>query len=216
MNYLDLVNSVLTLLREDTARDIGSGDAVEELVAMFINDAKRTVEDTHAWNALRTEWSETIPANAPSFALSDTKGVAATIQEVRVQGGALLQEVTNATLRQRKANSNGLAPASLYAVNGVARPSGNISVSVHPTSSTAQVVDVYGFSKEPDLVLASDETLLPSRPIIYLAYALASRERGEVGGQTSAEIFGMAGQYLKDAVAHDAALNQLEYNWYTV
>lgn len=216
MNYLDLVNSVLTLLREDTVRDIGSGDAVEELVAMFVNDAKRTVEDTHAWNALRTEWTETISANASSFALSDTKGIAVTLEDVRVQGGAKLEEVTNATLRQRKANGTGLGPANVYAVNGVARPSGNISVAVHPTSASAQTVDVYGFSKEPDLAIASDETLLPTRPIIYLAYALATRERGEVGGQTSAEIFGMAGQYLKDAVAHDAALNHLEYNWYTV
>ena len=60
----------------------------------------------------------------------------------------------------------------------------------------------------------ADELLVPEQPVIYLALALASRERGEVGGQTSTDIFGMASNYLKDAIAHDAALNNLEYDWY--
>jgi hypothetical protein len=48
---------------------------------------------------------------------------------------------------------------------------------------------------------------------MYLAYALAVRERGEVGGQTAGEIFQMAAGYLSDAIARDAELNYLDDIW---
>jgi hypothetical protein len=45
---------------------------------------------------------------------------------------------------------------------------------------------------------------------------MAARERGEVGGQTATELFSLAGVYLSDAIAHDAALNDLDNIWTTV
>ena len=41
-------------------------------------------------------------------------------------------------------------------------------------------------------------------------------ERGEVGGQTAAEIFQMANQFLMDAIALDSSLTDLDNVWMTV
>jgi hypothetical protein len=45
---------------------------------------------------------------------------------------------------------------------------------------------------------------------------MAARERGEVGGQTAAELFALANVYLSDAIAWDASLNDLDNIWATV
>jgi hypothetical protein len=54
------------------------------------------------------------------------------------------------------------------------------------------------------LVLDTDSLLIPSKPIIHLALALAARERGETGGTTTPEYFVVADNYLSDAIAMDA------------
>jgi hypothetical protein len=49
MTYLQLVNKVLTRLREDTVSTV-SQNTYSALVGEFVNDAKRLVED--AWTGL--------------------------------------------------------------------------------------------------------------------------------------------------------------------
>ena len=54
---------------------------------------------------------------------------------------------------------------------------------------------------------------LPEQPILYYALALASRERGEVGGQSSIELFALSKQYLSDAISWDVSNSRGEYLW---
>jgi len=56
---------------------------------------------------------------------------------------------------------------------------------------------------------------LPIDPVMYYALAYSSRERGEVGGQTSGELFALAKQYLSDAISWDVSNSELEYVWST-
>ena len=51
MNYLDLVNDVLIRLREDEVTAT-TDTPYSKLISKFVNDAKRTVEDSYQWNAL--------------------------------------------------------------------------------------------------------------------------------------------------------------------
>ena len=53
MTYLQLVNSVLRRLREDEVSSV-SQTSYSRLVGEFVNDAKRSVEDSYDWTALRT------------------------------------------------------------------------------------------------------------------------------------------------------------------
>ncbi len=53
MTYLQLVNSVLRRIREDEVSSV-SQNSYSKLVGEFVNDAKRSVEDSYDWTALRT------------------------------------------------------------------------------------------------------------------------------------------------------------------
>ena len=52
-------------------------------------------------------------------------------------------------------------------------------------------------------------------PVMHLAVAFATRERGETGGTSAAEYFSMANKYLSDAIAMDAARHPEETIFYT-
>ena len=54
---------------------------------------------------------------------------------------------------------------------------------------------------------------VPSNPVIHYAVALASRERGETGGTSSAELFAIADQTLGDMIAFDVARQPEETVW---
>ena len=77
-------------------------------------------------------------------------------------------------------------------------------------------VQVLGWRSLPDLKDDTDMLRVPDQPVLYYALALAARERGEVGGQTAAELFTMAQNYISDAIALDANLSPTEMTWAVV
>ena len=72
-------------------------------------------------------------------------------------------------------------------------------------------VGVGGNASNPN----SDTLDVPESPVIQLAVALATRERGETGGTSTAEYFQIANRYLGDAIAHDAGRHPEELIFYT-
>lgn len=75
---------------------------------------------------------------------------------------------------------------------------------------------VFGYGQPPMLKVNEDLLLVPQEPVIHYTLAYAQRERGEAGGQASAEVFAMAKQYLSDAIARDVENSSLEYVWEAV
>jgi len=51
-------------------------------------------------------------------------------------------------------------------------------------------------------------------PVLHMAIALLARERGETGGTSAAEYFGIADKYMSDAIAFDAQKHPDEITWY--
>ena len=217
MTYLELVNKVLVLLREPVAASLVKGDdVVVDIVAEQVNDAKRTVENAHNWNALRHEWTVLPGPGASKVELTDTADRGVIVEEVYGPNGYDVKELPTADMRRLMASA-GSTTGSLvnnYAVSGINPTTRNVQLQFYPEVASLNSVKVYGFRKQGDLALGSDVLLVPAQPVIYFALALAARERGEVGGQTAAEIFGMASEYLKDAIAQDVALNQYDYDWH--
>jgi hypothetical protein len=99
-----------------------------------------------------------------------------------------------------------------WAVNGQDL-NGDVTIRFFSTPNDAVDYTVHGFKRTPDLDQDSDQLKVPSTPVIYLAFALAARERGEAGGAQSTELFTMASMYLKDAIALDASLSDLDNEW---
>lgn len=214
MTYLQIVNKVLRLMREDEiATVVAPDDVVAALVCDFVNDAKRTVEDTHDWNILRNEITVNTTALSDFVGLTNA-GKYARIESIYNVNGVALQETTNKRLSYLKANSDTPSSPHYYAVNGVDN-NNDVRLKLHPTPDSIEPLTVSVFLNQDDLAADADELLIPAQPVVYFALAFAARERGEVGGQTAAEIFGMAQKYLSDAIAKDVAMTQYEYDWYT-
>jgi hypothetical protein len=68
---------------------------------------------------------------------------------------------------------------------------------------------------KPQVALASDSTrvLVPSEPIVMLAYAKALAERGEDGGLASSEAYGLYKTSLADAIALESGRYVEESQW---
>ena len=66
-----------------------------------------------------------------------------------------------------------------------------------------------------ELSANSDTLVIPSSPVIHMAIALLSRERGETGGTSTAEYFAIADKHLSDAIALDAQKHPEETIFYT-
>lgn len=212
MTYLQICNKVLRLMREDSVSTVQApDDVVVELVKDFVNDAKRLVEDAHDWNALIYEWTPTTTPTDPYVVLADSNK-AANIRYVFRDDGAHMFEVTRRQMASYRAGAPKEAKPVYYAVNG-ADSNGDIKVLLHPTPDSAYGLVVSGHRKQPDLSADTDSLWIPDQPVVYYALAFALRERGEVGGQTAAEVFALAKEYLSSAIANDVALNQYDYDW---
>lgn len=214
MTYLQIVNKVLRLMREDEIASVVSpDDVVAALVCDFVNDAKRTVEDAHDWNVLRESISVNTAASNSSVGVTGA-GKYLRIEDVYDSAGIALKEITNKRMTRLKALAGPDDNPRYYCVNGV-DGSGDVKLMLHPTPASVAPLTVTAFVAQADLAADADELDVPVQPVVYLALALAARERGEVGGQTAAEIFLMADRYLSDAIAKDVALTEYEYDWYS-
>ena len=211
MTYLELVNGVLSRLREDTVTTLANqDDVVVNLVKDLVNDAKHTVETAHTWNPLQTSWDITTSTGTSSYALTNA-GKYVSIEHIVDASGNVLPQKSKHYARHQPATTNN--QPQVWAVDGV-DGSGDLKVKLFPTPDAAYSYTAYGYALQSELSSDSDVLLVPSKPVLYLALALAARERGEVGGQTSVELFGMAKQYLSDAIAYDATLDMSDDIWY--
>lgn len=213
-NYLELVNDVLTRLREDTVDTLVSpDDNVVVLVKQYVNDAKKQVEQAHNWNALNYTWTATVDQGLPFTALTNA-GKYARIESIYRSDGRQLALQTLQSIRHRAAQPGSQTnPPTYFAPDGI-DDNGDLSLRLWPTPSAADTLTVYGTKHEGELVNDTDTTVLPHLPITLLAYAYAAGERGEAGGAPTAELLAIANQSLSDHIALDASLNVLDDVWY--
>lgn len=215
MTYLEIVNAVLVRLREDSVTSVdGNDDPVVDLVKAFVNDAKRTCESAHTWSALSDEWSFATADGTDTYTINGGEKLDV-IDVVYRADGTELKPMQIAELRRRALRDTGKRNTpQYYAVNG--RTSGDYSLRVWPTPNAVSQHYVYGYKRQDDLALDTDVLLIPAQPVVHMALALASRERGETGAQSMGEHMAVAKQYLMDAIAKDATNSDLDNIWTSV
>lgn len=212
MTYLQLINAVLTRMREDTVSSVTETN-YSSLVGALVNDAKRLVEDAWQWSHLRTTHDVITATDTVDYSLTGA-GNNFTIDFVTIPVyNVFLSQRDNRWLRQQKFNDTATGLPSSYVNTGV-DANGDMTVSLWIKPDAAYTVTFEGWQRQADLSIEDDVITVPSQPVLLLAYALAARERGEVGGATAAELFGVAQQSLGDAIAHDAAKNEYDNDWY--
>jgi len=218
MNYLDLVNNVLRRLRETEVTSVQS-NAYSKLIGDLVNDAKNLVESSWDWSMQRKLIGFFVSTQTQDFVLLGS-GEAPKIQSIIIgyegadflggKGTNFLTYIDQVSMEKKvrmERSINVPAPLGLplyYTLNGI-DSNRDTQISVYPVPDTGYFAYAQVFKAQADLVNDTDKLEIPVMPVLHLAVAFASRERGETGGTSTQEYFTMANKYLSDAIALDAA-----------
>lgn len=219
MTYLDLVNAVMRRLRErevTTVQSSGTANSYARLIGDFVNEAKSQTEAAWDWSALRNTMTMNTTAgifnyelngSQNSFKVLDVWNDTSNIEMQYKDAHWFTQEFLMADPQQG-------IPA-FYNFNGVSAD-GDTQVDIYPIPDQAYTIRFNVTKRNLPLVADADETILPTRPIILLATAMAIEERGEDGGTQSVNAYAMARSALADEIALDAARHPEDTIWYSV
>ena len=217
MTYLELVNGVLRRLRETTVTSVNV-NPYSLLIGDFVNDAKKLVEEAWDWSMQRKPIIQLIADNDRSVVLLGS-GESPKIQSMTVgwEGGNLnggtgnyfveyIDQVTMEKYERTIGSINSPEPKGMpyyYTIDGI-NSNRDTEILLYPVPDQNYYLYTQIFTPQADLSEDLDVLQVPSRPVIYMATALAARERGETGGTSSAELGSMANAFLSDAIARDA------------
>jgi len=219
MTYLELVNAVMRRLRESevsTVQGTGNSNSYARLIGDFVNEAKSQVEVAWDWSALRSTLTLTTTANVFNYELNGTQNNFKVL-DVWNDSDDIEMQYKSASWFNREflTATPQTGTPMFYNFNGVSADR-DTQVDIYPIPDA--VYDLRFNITQRNLPLSedTDTTVLPTRPIILLATAMAIEERGEDGGQQSINAYGAAQSALADEIAMDAARHPEDTIWYSV
>lgn len=215
MTFLNLINNVLRRLREEEAVSVTETDYIQ-MVGDFVNDAKRIVEDSYQWEALREEFEFLTAATNDLYSLTNTGNRAKILSVYDKAQKCELEQKSLKDIRYYKLGATDTAGTPRYFAYKGLDVNTDTQVCLYPVPEDIRTVNVLMVRPQDDLEGATDVLKVPSAPVIHLALALLARERGETGGTSTAEYFQIADKYLRDAISVEAARHEDELIYYTV
>ena len=211
-NFLQLTNSVLNRLRESEATSVSDNDYVK-LVARWINDSKRQVEDAYNWNSLSETLSATTTADVFNYVL---EGSGQRFRVIDVLNDTSNCFVNNASTRWMDEKflltTAQKGSPTYYNFNGT-NINGDTQVDLYPIPNGAYNIRFNIIKPQVELVANADVLLVPHEPVILGAYARAIAERGEDGGVQSNEAYALYSQSLADAISLESGRYIEEQSW---
>jgi hypothetical protein len=214
MTYLNIVNNVLRRLREDEVTSV-QNSTYSKMAGDFVNDAKRIVEDSWDWSALRTTLTITTTADVFNYVLTGSQNRIKALNVINDTANLFMEYKTATFFDEAYLISEPRRSApTYYTYNGV-DSSGDTQIDIYPTPDKEYTIRFNCVKRTADLSADDDQLTVPSMPVVHLAIALLARERGETGGTSAPEYFNIANQYLSDAIALDAQKHSEEVVFYT-
>ena len=228
MTYLDLINAVLVRLREPKATTSSiDSNPFFAVIGSCVNDAKRVVEDSWDWSGLRGFDDIVITQGQSIVQLPNS-----------IETNYRVESVLNASqglyLKQRSAGSGEAlyeddisnpvaesAPSEWFHWISYWNPlsdadpdNGLQQIRLSAPSDAMYTLRVSRVCRQTPLTNWDQKIKVPSAPVYSLATAMASRERGEILGTPTSELFAIASGTLSDAIAIDSAKYPEELIWY--
>jgi hypothetical protein len=214
-NFLELTNDVLIRLREPEASSV-SDNAYVKLIAKYVNDSKRQVEDAYNWNALSETLSAVTGVDVFNYVLTGTGQRFRVIDVLNDTSNFIMR---NATTRWMNEQFLIAAPAKgapyYYNFNGT-NSDGDTQVDLFPIPDGVYNIRFNVIRPQVELLTNADKLLVPHEPVILGALARAQAERGEDGGVQSAETYALYKQSLADAIGLESARYFEEEAWYPI
>jgi len=203
MTYLEMVNNVLIRLRETQVSSLDQNN-YSTLVSRLVLDAYRIVEDSHDWSTLRDIVNVATVISQPKVELTDTP-VDSNVLGVYYADNWELKRVSREWLETRRLQTTDeTGEPRYYAIEGANTNSANLELSLWPIPDGVYTIRVQAAKRGTEPTIASSNIILPTQPIMHLALALATRERGETGGTSAADYMAMFSLSLSSAISRDA------------
>ena len=215
MTYLQIVNAVLRRLRE---REVSSvqATAYSKLIGDFINESKSQVEAAWDWSALRSTLTLNTTANVFNYELNGSQN-SFKVLDVWNDSDDIEMQYKDASWFNREflTASPQLGTPLYYNFNGVSAD-GDTQVDLYPIPDAAYALRFNVTLRNQELSADTNNMVIPKRPVILLATAMAIEERGEDGGQQSMNAYAASQSALADEIAMDAARHPEDTIWYSV
>ena len=200
MTYLQLINNVLIRLRETQVAS-NNETAYSSLIGLFVNDAKRQIEDSFGWNVLGQTVTITTDGSTYIYSMTGAGQKFQVMDALNTTSNVGLQNISFVEMNRFQ----NLVPTvtgvpEYYAFDGV-DASGDTKVVIYPRPDGVYSLP---FSLTvPQAPLAADGTvvLVPDYLVVQNAYARALVERGEDGGLNSSEAYQLYRGMLADQIA---------------
>lgn len=216
MTYLELVNSVLRRLRENTVATV-SQSAYSQLVGMYINDTKRQVEDAWNWDALDDSLTVSVTAGVTVYVVT---GSGLRPKDVKVNNAT---STSQSTVRNRPSRwitdqqqLGTVSAGSPYCFAWVGNDGTDSKIEIFPTPDSSYTLKVNGSFPPASLSADADVLTAPSEPVIAGAFARALVERGEDGGLSSSEAYSVFKSVLSDYIALESTHSDSNDCWVAV
>lgn len=213
--YLEMINAVLVKLREGTV-STAPENTLSSLVAQFVTDAKREVEDAWDWTGLRTETTITCVSGTSQYTLNGSNQRTKVLQALNNTEDTILAMVHSGVYMRwiHLGNTTPESPTH-YRMRGW-NSSGELLVQTYPTPNSADILTFELVVPQPDPPSNITVVTVPHWPIVQRAWAMAVSERGEDGGQSFDEIMAKYSQDLADAISIDRSRTANELDWVVV
>jgi hypothetical protein len=213
--YLDLINKVLVRLRESEAITPNDNEYTQ-LVGFMVNDAKNIVESAWDWAALRTAKTVSATVGVSAYSLTGVNSNYKFLDAYNVTSQARMRLITQSEMVTKTVLNTAASGTPSEFSLGTIDSNGDQLITVYPTPDGSYTLQFDMVVREPALEAALNTTNLPLQPLVLYAWAMATRERGETGGMSAQEIFGLADKALGDAVSLEASRYQAELTWRAV
>jgi len=211
-NYLELTNDVLIRLREPEASSV-SDNAYTKLIAKYINDSKRQVEDAYNWNALSETLSAVTSSEIFNYVLEGTGQRFRVIDVLNDTSNFIMRNASTRWMDEQFLIASPPRGAPMYYNFNGTNANGDTQVDLFPIPNGVYNLRFNVIRPQVELSANSDMLLVPHEPVILGALARAQAERGEDGGVQSSESYALYKQSLADAIALESARYIEEECW---
>jgi len=214
MTYIELVNDVLIRLREGEVSSV-SDNAYSKLIGKFVNDAKRTVEDSYNWNALTDTLTAVTADDVFNYVLTGSGTRFRMLNAINDTSNFIMGYKTGLEMDELFLIPDTVLKGQprFYNFNGV-NNNGDTQIDIYPKPDGVYNLRFNMIIPQTALITDATELKVPSEPVVLLAYAKAIAERGEDGGLASNEAYALYKQSLTDHISIEAGHYQEEYQWY--
>ena len=200
MTYLQLINNVLIRLREVQV-STNNETTYSSLIGLFVNDAKRQIEDSFSWNVLGQTVNITTTSGTYIYSMTGAGQKFQVQDAINTTSSIPMKNISFVEMNRYQnlvPTTNGIP--QFYAFDGV-DASGDTKVVLYPRPDG--VFNIPFSLTVPQATLAADATvvLVPDSLVVQNAYARALVERGEDGGLNSSEAYQLYRGMLSDQIA---------------